>query len=124
MKLSVTKKILTAYFASAVLISCRTLHEPKTVYEPLNYTEQDIYDAEVKRIDLLAETSPVEALWSAALLKDKAALQLCVQKVEEKYRKAVDDKDYYTALTYCRSLDAAGAGETEYGGMTRQKLEE
>lgn len=33
-----------------------------------NYTEQDIYDAEVKRIDLLAETSPVEALWSITYL--------------------------------------------------------
>jgi S1-C subfamily serine protease len=124
MKFSVTEKILAACLASAVLISCRTLHEPKTVYEPLNYTEQDIYDAEVKRITSLAETSPVEALWSAELLKDEAARQLCAQKVEEKYRKAVDDRDYYAALTYCRSLDAAGEGETEYGGMTRQKLEE
>jgi len=102
--------------------SCRTLHEPKEVYQPLNYTEKDVYENERARIDKLSDSDPVNALWGAELLKDDGLISSCIQKVQNKYREAVDAKNYFDAQTYFRSLSAVGAGPAEYNGVSGSQL--
>ena len=90
------------------MISCRSLHEPKSVYERLNYTDADVYENEKKRIIKLVETAPVEALWSAKLLGDEEAVALSAQRTLELYNKSIDEKNFLDALKYFRSLTASG----------------
>ena len=94
-----------------VLISCRSLHEPKSVYERLNYTEADVYENEKKRIIKLAESAPVEALWSAKLLGDEEAVAVSAQKTLELYNKSIGEKKFLDALKYFRSLKSSGEGK-------------
>lgn len=108
---------------SALLFcSCRTLHEPKDVYQPLNYTEHDVYEKEKIRISDLSDKEPVKALWCADLLGDDKLISSCINKVTRKYHESIDAKDYYTALKYYRSLSAVGTDVSVYEDMTRDKL--
>lgn len=104
--------------------SCRTLHEPKDIYQALNYTEKDVYENEKARIGTLSETNPVSALWSAELLNDSEAISSCTGKVLEKYHESIDAKDYFTALKYYRSLSAVGSEVSAYNGITGDQLAE
>ena len=58
--------ILVSY--SVFLISCRTVRQPSSVPEHLNYSDEDIVKNEIERIDAFLETEPVRALWRASLL--------------------------------------------------------
>ena len=111
------------FTAFALLFSsCRTLHEPKDVHQPLNYTEKDVYENEKARIETLSETDPVNALWSAELLKNSETISSCTDKVLKKYHEAIDAKDYFEALKYYRSLSAIGFEVAAYNGITGGQL--
>jgi S1-C subfamily serine protease len=111
-------------FCVSVLLfcSCRTLHEPKDVYQPLNYTEHDVYEKEKARISDLSDKEPVKALWCAELLGDDELVSSCIEKVTQKYHESIDAKDYYDALKYYRSLSAVGTDFSMYNDMTQDKL--
>jgi S1-C subfamily serine protease len=102
--------------------SCRTLHEPKEVYKPLNYTERDVYENEKSRVMALSDANPVNALWSAELMKDSQLITSCTQKVMQKYHESIDRKDYFEALKYYRSLSAVGTDVAIYNGISGEQL--
>lgn len=124
-KMNKSDRYFVLFVVFALLFSsCRTLHEPKEIYQPLNYTEQDVYENEKARISSLSETSPVNALWRAELLNDAELISSCTQKVMQKYHEAIDKKDYFDALKYYRSLSAVGADVAAYNGIAGGQLSE
>ena len=58
---------LTALTAS-VFLSCKTLSQPKSIPQPINYSDEDIVKNEIHRIEEFLQTEPLRALWRAALL--------------------------------------------------------
>ena len=46
-------KSVAIFFVVALLSSCNTLKQPKEVYVPVDYTEQDAINAEIQRINEL-----------------------------------------------------------------------
>lgn len=117
------KRRLAFFFCAAALCSCRSLHEPKEIYVPLDYTEDDARKNEIERITEMAKTNCAKALWRAVLLDDKSAIDFCAQKTVEAFNAAVDDKNYFDALTLARSLSACGFDPNARDGIDRDALE-
>lgn len=103
------KKLLLLILSSFLLFSCASLKEPKSVVEPIDYTNDDVVKAEVQRIKNFQAEEPVRALWRAFLLKqDEEILKECRNIVFEKYNKALEEKKYFEASSYLLSLQNSG----------------
>ena len=94
--------ILLSY--SVFLISCRTVRQPSSVPEHLNYSDEDIVKNEIERIDSFLETEPVRALWRASLLGHEEVLERCFTKVQSLLESSLEEKNYLDAKKYYKSL--------------------
>ena len=91
-----------------IFASCGSLKQPRTVFTPPDYTEQEAVDNEKRRIAELEQDFPVKALWRAYLLGDAETLAMYQSKLFEKLKKAVEEKKYSDALKYYKSLENTG----------------
>ena len=89
---------------TAFLISCRTVRQPSSVPEHLNYSDEDIVKNEIERIDAFLETEPVRALWRASLLGKEEVLDRCFTKVSDLLETSLEEKNYLDAKKYYKSL--------------------
>lgn len=89
---------------TAFLISCRTVRQPSSVPEHLNYSDEDIVKNEIERIDAFLETEPVRALWRASLLGKEEVLDRCFTKVSALLETSLEEKNYLDAKKYYKSL--------------------
>ena len=112
--------LLCAAFLS--FSSCKTLKQPKSVEAPLDYTDEELVKNEIKRITQMLESEPVRALWRSLLLGREEVIQNCVQRLEEQIGSAIEQEDYFTAMKYFRSLDAAGRKTSLYTEAEIAKL--
>ena len=89
---------------TAFLISCRTVRQPSSIPEHLNYSDEDIVKNEIERIDAFLETEPVRALWRASLLGKEEVLDRCFTKVSDLLETSLEEKNYLDAKKYYKSL--------------------
>jgi len=99
-----------AFTFSLFLISCQTVRQPSSVPQPLNYSDEDIVQNEIKRIDDFLENEPVRALWRASLLGRDEVTERCAAKVEELFNKALEEENYLDAKKYYKSLQTVKPG--------------
>lgn len=107
-------KKINKFFISALLVmgmaagllSCRSLQQPDQIEEPLDYSNYDVVEAEVKRIRGFMENEPVRALWRAELLGKEDVIAECLDTVYRKFKVALYDGDYFAAQRYFKSLKA------------------
>lgn len=101
--------------AGIFFFSCKSSSQTKEKVLPLDYTDQDVIDNEIKTIRELKEKESTKALFRACLLKDEAVINECASLVKNQAEKALEEKDYAQALRLYKSLFAAtkdpGAGE-------------
>lgn len=95
--------LLTALTAS-VFLSCKTLRQPKSIPQPINYSDEDIVKNEIHRIEEFLQTEPLKALWRAALLGNQEVLLSCRSAVEEKLSLSYEEKNYLDTKKYYKSL--------------------
>ena len=103
-------KIVSSLFFASVLLfsSCKTLRQPKSVPEPLNYSDDDIVASEIKRIDEFLENEPLRALWRAVLLGNQEVIDKCRSAVEEKLAAFVEEtKDVLPEKTEEKTVEKA-----------------
>ena len=91
-------------FCTAFFISCRTVRQPSSVPEHLNYSDEDIVKNEIERIDAFLESEPVRALWRASLLGNEEVLDRCFTKVSALLETSLEEKNYLDAKKYYKSL--------------------
>lgn len=91
---------------SFVFIACRSIRQPDSVPQPLNYSDEDIVQNEIERIKGFMEKEPVRALWRASLLGREEVLDTCFSRVEELLDNTVSEKHYLDAKKYYKSLIA------------------
>ena len=117
-------KIIFIFLSLILFItSCSSVKHPVTVSGPLNYSDENIVDNEIKRIDDMLATEPVRALWRSVLLGKKDIIEKTSIVVENLLKEALEKEDYYTAKKYFISLTAIGWENKEID-YTRAKLEE
>ena len=89
---------------AALMISCRSVRQPASVVQPINYTDEDIVQIEIERIDAFLEKEPLRALWRASLLNREEVTERCFSKVEELFNASLEEKNYLDAKKYYKSL--------------------
>ena len=92
------------FAATFICLSCTSIRQPSSVPQPLNYSDDDIVQNEIKRIDGFLESEPVRALWRASLLGRKEVTDRCFTKVEELFNTALEEENYLDAKKYYKSL--------------------
>ena len=92
------------------IVSCKSIRQPDSIPQPLNYSDEDIVQNEIERIDGFLESEPLRALWRAGLLGRKEVLDRCVEKIEELYNQALEEKKYLDARKYYKSLESVVPG--------------
>lgn len=104
------------------VFSCLSARQTKENFEPINYSQEDIRRAEIKKIDSMLKHEPAKALWRAGLLlaavdsgegeaiaeEAHALVTRAKDAVRAEYDKAAEDKKYYEALRLFNALEAAG----------------
>lgn len=92
------------FIFSLIFFSCASVKQPKEVFKPLDYTNDDVVNAEIERINNLKTTEPVKALWRAILLQNDDVVKECQEIVKNQYDFALEEKKYFEARTYYISL--------------------
>ena len=114
MKRSTTHIIKAIFFTLFVLSSagCKSIKQPSSIEQPLDYTNKDVVENEINTIRTLQKNESTKALFRACLLGDSVIIDECKAIVKEQAEKAVEEKDYSQAIRLYKSL-AAVQGETE-----------
>lgn len=101
-----TNKIYCFIFILSLfcIASCHTLKEPTEVGAPLNYTDEDVVNAEIERIEALKAEEPVKALWRAVLLNKEEVIDDCYQLVKKNLSQEIENKNYAEAFRLYTSL--------------------
>lgn len=103
--------VLTTLFIALLSITfitlsaCETIKQPKEVYSTPDYTLLDIKENEIKQIEKFSSNLPVKALWRAMILDDKETIDHYTDNLLNLTQKAIDDKDYFLANKYTKTLD-------------------
>ena len=98
--------LILCALSACILISCRSVKQPASVVQPINYTDEDIVQNEIERINAFMENEPLRALWRAKLLGREEVIDSCFSKIEELYNTALSEKNYLDAKKYYKSLKA------------------
>ena len=79
----INKSFSVLFIISSVLLcfSCRSIRQPDSVPEALNYSDEDIVQNEIERINKFLETEPVRALWRASLLGRQEVIVKCIENI-------------------------------------------
>ena len=108
----VLKKNLILYiilfFLATLFCGCKSVKLPENVEKPLDYTDEDVVINEIKNITTMLETLPVKALWRACILGDEALIKKCREAVENQLVIAIQEKRYYDAARFEKSLASVG----------------
>lgn len=102
-----SKKILSVLplaFVALFCFSCSSIRQPSSVPQALNYSDEDIVQNEIKRIEAFMEEEPVRALWRASLLGNEEVINRCAARIEELIENAISEKKYLDAKRYYKSL--------------------
>ena len=116
--LNVLTCISVCAFLSAC-VSCKSLGVEPEVYEPLDYTVENVVQEELKRLEDIAQKDPVKALWRAALLEkntafNEEAVKACdfyAEKSVELYNAALLQNNFNEARRIYISLKSLDRSE-------------
>ena len=109
---------------SVILISCSSINNVKNVPEHIDYDDSKVVQNEIQRINSFMESEPVRALWRAILLGDEEIISRAKENLLNLYTRAVDEKNYYEAMKYLKSLETAGFSDFEKLLSERYSIEE
>lgn len=105
------------------VLSCKTIKQPDYVAQPLDYTQDDVIANEKKNILRLQQTNSVFALYRAVFLNDQETIESCVSLIKDQIINSVNDKDYFEATRYLKSLEAVGRKDlTDYSAKVKALL--
>ncbi len=110
------KSFVNAFFflllliSASIFISCRSIRQPDSIPQSINYSDEDIVQNEIKRIEDFLENEPLRALWRASLLGREEVTEKCAQRVEELFEYALSEKKYLDAKKYYKSLQTVLPG--------------
>ncbi len=111
----IIKKISLLTFLALLLagffFSCKSISQPTEVSKPLDYTDQDVIENEIKNIRELQQKESTKALFRACLLGDQTIIEECAAIVRNEADAALEQKDYPLALRLYKSLASATKDE-------------
>ena len=97
-------RLLFCIFLCSLFLSCKSIKQPQSVAQPLDYTDQDVIENEIKTIRELQEKESTRALFRACLLDDEEIINECVDIVLNQVQKAQEENDFACAIRLYKSL--------------------
>lgn len=94
--------------ATLFFAGCKTIKQPESVSQPLNYSDAEIVQNEISTIKNMLSTDCTRALWRACLLDDAELKTECANFVLLQLDEAVENKNYHEASRLYESLLACG----------------
>ena len=79
-------------FVLSLFFSCKSFKQPSEIQKPLDYTNEDVIQNEIKNIRELQEKESTKALFRACLLNDSQIIKECADIVEGQAQKAIEEK--------------------------------
>ena len=104
------------------LVSCNSVKQPSSIPQKINYSDEDIVQNEIERINGFMEKTPVKALWRAVLLDRADVIDKCVKNLQSLIEKAYEDEDFYLADKYGKSLETIGFPLGKYSRSEINKI--
>lgn len=86
------------------LSGCVSLNQPKKISEPINYSDENVVENEIKTIREIRLEDCTKALWRAMLLNNKDIILECQNIVYMKLEEALENKNYFDTRKYYLSL--------------------
>ena len=100
------------FFLTLNLFSCKSVSKVKEIQKPLDYTDKDVIENEIKTIRELQQNESTKALFRACLLNNSDIINECAVIVKNQAEKAIEENDYPLALRLYKSLVSAVQDET------------
>lgn len=97
-----------------LFVSCSSLKQPSGIVESINYSDEEVVQIEIDRINSMMSSEPVRALWRACLLGREDVLTRTMNNLELLFKNAILEKEYFEAKKYYKSLISAGWKSDEY----------
>ena len=97
-------RLLFCISLCSLFLSCKSIKQPQSVAQPLDYTDQDVIENEIKTIRELQEKESTRALFRACLLDDEEIINECVDIVLNQVQKAQEENDFACAIRLYKSL--------------------
>ena len=120
--MKISKEICVLVVLSLFFAGCSTIKQPKEVFELPDYTEEDVKNNEIKRIEKLAEKNISEALWRSYLLEDSSLCEEYSDMLYEELRKDVDSGKKFEAWKKFNTLKSFGYKFQDKSGMSQKAL--
>ena len=105
-------------------ISYNSINNVKNIPQPIDYDDAKVVQNEIQRINSFMESEPVRALWRAILLGDEEIISKTKENLCQLYIRAIDEKNYYEAMKYLKSLETSGFSDFEKAFSEKYSLEE
>ena len=97
-------RLFFCVFLCSFFSGCKSIKQPQSIAQPLDYTDQDVIDNEIKTIRELQEKESTRALFRACLLDDEEIINECVDIVLNQVQKAQEENDFACAIRLYKSL--------------------
>ena len=100
----IIKNAFIGVIVCAALFSCKSIKQPQTITKPLDYTDQDVIENEIKTIREMQEKESTRALFRACLLNDEQIINECARFVLDQAQEAHQNNDFASAIRLYKSL--------------------
>lgn len=101
------------FMLNFICISCKSINNVKNIPQPIDYDDSNVVQNEIQRINSFMESEPVRALWRAILLDDEKMIFKTKENLWNLYKNAIDEKNYYEAMKYLKSLETSGFSDSQ-----------
>ena len=81
------------FFLTLNLFSCKSVSKVKEIQKPLDYTDKDVIENEIKTIRELQQNESTKALFRACLLNNSDIINECAVIVKNQAEKAIEEVD-------------------------------
>ena len=110
------KKINVLFLIALFLVisGCKSIKQPSVVAKPIDYSDAEISSIEKNKITGLQKDNPLYALYRSYFIDDSELKEECKKIVIQKTQEAIEQKKYFEAQKYYKSLQTFGYKNAQF----------
>ncbi len=105
------------------LLGCTTVKQPKNVFSMPDYTEQDVLENEIKRIEKISGENPELALWRSYLIKNDELFNKYADLLFEKLKNLNSEKKLFESYQIYKTLQTFGYEKLDQKSLEYKKTD-
>ena len=103
-------KILKIFFYFCFVLclfiaaGCKTTEESGKPFVQPDYTQEDIKNEEIKRIEEISQTELIHAFWRSCMLNEKSVIDKTAEKILQACNESISEENYLQAAYFANAL--------------------